>query len=365
MRVLFYHTESGWTGTARAVLAIARGLAQRGHVVTIACRAETRLDESARAAGIETAPIDPTASGAGAAWDLRRVMKDRFVEVVVVSNDHEQVVANSARLLAARGAVVRRIPSFESLDGPPGAGLARRMAAAGAVVTTSRELEPIQRGPWAIPPIVAPLGLDPSSADGVDAAPRRALGAPADGLIIACNYDPSGRYRIATIFRTLSLLAPRHHSRLHVVVFGPGSLDEGLRMHASALGVGSLVSFLGENNEAAILRSAAVGWIVSGADTAAYGCLDCMAMRIPVIADRSPLAHHYIADGISGTLLSPGDPSYTASTVAADIADSERHAAKGTAGHTPLQRDFTETAMIDGFEHAINTAGDRTKWAAK
>jgi glycosyltransferase involved in cell wall biosynthesis len=365
MRVLFYHAEPGWSGTARALLAIARGLAERGHVITIACRAETRLDERARAADLETVPVEPETSAATAAWELRRAMKDRFVEVVVVSNDREQIVANSARLLAARGAVLRRVPSFESLNGPPGAGLAKRMAASGVVVTSTRELEPLQRGRWAVPPVVAPLGLDPAWADDVEPAPRHALGAPPQGLIVACSYDPSGRYRVATVFRTLSLLAPRHHTRLHVVVFGPGSLDEGLRMHASALGVGSLVSFVGENAEAPILRAASLGWIVSGGDTAAYACLDCMALRVPVVADRSLLAQHYIADGINGTLLAPGDPSYTASIVAAVIASRERLAAMGNAGHTRLQRDFTETAMIDGFERAVHTAGDRTKWAAK
>jgi glycosyltransferase involved in cell wall biosynthesis len=152
---------------------------------------------------------------------------------------------------------------------------------------------------------------------------------------------------------------------LHVVVFGPGSLDEGLRMHASALGVGSLVSFVGEGDDAPILRAASLGWVVSGGDTAAYACLDCMALRLPVVAERSLLAQHYVADGINGTLLAPGDPSYTASAVAAVIASRERLAAMGNAGHTRLQRDFSETAMIDGFEQAVNTAGDRTKWAAK
>ena len=34
----------------------------------------------------------------------------------------------------------------------------------------------------------------------------------------------------------------------------------------------------------------------------------------------------------------------------------------GNAGRARVQREFTETAMIDGFERAVNAAGDRTQW---
>jgi hypothetical protein len=37
----------------------------------------------------------------------------------------------------------------------------------------------------------------------------------------------------------------------------------------------------------------------------------------------------------------------------------------GNAGRTRVQRDFTETAMIDGFESAVDAAGDRTTWSTR
>ena len=64
-------------------------------------------------------------------------------------------------------------------------------------------------------------------------------------------------------------------------------------------------------------------------------------------------------------LLAPGDPAYTASAVAAFLVGDEKRAAMGNAGRTRVQREFPETAMIDGFERAVNAAGDRTKWATK
>ena len=365
MRVLIYVADAQWSGSSRALLAAARGLAARDHTVTIACCSETRLDVSAREAGIETVPLDATATAAGGAWDLRRVIADRFIEVVIVGTERDQLVVSSARLFADRGAVLRRVPSFENLELLRGGKLALKMAASGAIVSTDAELRTLNTAGWSIPPAVAPLGVDATRFDDVEPVTRAELRAPADGRLIACAYDESGRYRIATVFRTVALLAPRHRN-LHVVVFGPGSKDESLRLHASALGVGSLVSFIGEiDDDRRVMRAADAGWIVSGGDNAAYACLDFMALRIPVLAERSALTQHYLADHITGKLLTPGDPAYTASAVAAFLGARDKLAAMGNAGRARVQREFNETAMIDGFEKAVNAAGDRTQWTKR
>jgi glycosyltransferase involved in cell wall biosynthesis len=367
MRVLFYLGEKQWSGTSRAVLDAARGLAAREHSVTIACCSDSRLDERARAANIETVAINSDATATGGAWDLRRIIKDKFIEVVVVTSERDQLVVSSARLFADRGAVLRRLPSFEALTLQTSGRFALRMAASGVIITTPDEMHALNTPGWVIPPAVAPIGIDPAAFDDVEAADLGRFAIPKDGALIACAYDASGRYRIASIFRTLALLGSRR-AGLRVVVFGPGSRDESLRMHASALGVGSLLSFVGDGeDEHRIMRAATAGWVVSGGDNAAYACLDFMALRVPVIAERSPLTRHYIADGITGTLLPTTDvePSYTASSVSAFLANREKLAAMGNAGRTRVQREFSDTAAIDAFERAVNAAGDRTNWKKK
>jgi glycosyltransferase involved in cell wall biosynthesis len=126
------------------------------------------------------------------------------------------------------------------------------------------------------------------------------------------------------------------------------------------------VSFVGDtDDDRRVMRAADAGWIVSGADNAVYSCLDLMAMRIPVLAERSPLTQHYLADHITGKLLTPGEPAYTASAVAAFLGNREKLAAMGNAGRARVQREFSEAAMIDGFEKAVDAAGDRTQWTRK
>jgi glycosyltransferase involved in cell wall biosynthesis len=163
--------------------------------------------------------------------------------------------------------------------------------------------------------------------------------------------------------RTLALLIPRH-PEIHLAVLGPGSLDDDLRMHAAALGVSNAVSFLGQRtDDLAVLRAADAGWVVAGGDDGAFAFLDLMAMRIPVLADRSPISEHYVADGISGLLLSPGAPSHTAAAAAPFVVHQELRAAMGNAARTRVQRDFSEAEMIAGFERAGAAATDRTRWA--
>jgi hypothetical protein len=363
MRVLFYLGDKQWTGSSRAALVAARGLAARGHQITIACCGDSRLAREAASSEIEAIEIGTAATTVGGAFDLRKVLAQRFIEVAVVTNDRDQLIVASAMRFAERGAVLRRVPSFETLDLQRVGRLSLKLASSGIIVTTDRERKDLDKPGWTVPPTVAPLGVDVAHYDGIEPVNRPIMNAPQQSILIACSYDPSGRYRMGSVFRTLALLAPRHVN-IHVFVFGPGSTDDELRMHASALGVSPVVTFLGErDDERELMRAAHAGWIVSGADTSAFACLDFMALRVPVIAERSPVTQHYVADGITGLLLSPGDASYTASNVAAFLTGDEKRVAMGNAGRTRVQRDFPESAMIDGFERAVNAAGDRTKWA--
>jgi hypothetical protein len=369
MRVLFYIGEKSWSGCARAFVAAARGLGARGHQVTLVCPGGSATARRAATLGVDAVPADPDATAAGDAWSLRRILQERFVEVAFVHTDREQLVVSSAMRLAERGAIIRRVPAFLAPAFLRSGRLAIRIASAGLLFTTDAELAQAQAAPdistLPLAPAVAPLGVDIASYESVRPIARGGIGLPAHGLLIVCSYDPSARFRLATAMRTLALLLPRHPD-VHLAVLGPGSLDDDLRMHAAALGVSTSVTFLGQRpDELSILRAADAGWVVAGADDGAFAFLDLMAMKIPVLADRVPLAQHYVADGITGLLLSPGAPSHTAATVAPFFVHEDWRAAMGNAARTRVQRDFSEADMIDGFERAAAAAADRTRWAVR
>ena len=364
MRILFYVSSATWSGSTRVVMAAAKGLAARGHEVAVACAEGSRLAARTSDARIDAVTMGKSASAAGDSWDLRRAMEHRQIEVAIVTSERDHLVVASARLLSSRGAILRHVRPLERVELRRGGRLALKLAKSGLIFSSEKDATESALKGWAVPPSVAPLGVDPASFDSVEPAPRADIGLPADALLIACPYEPTGRARIANVLRALALLTPRH-PELHAVVFGPGSLDEALRMHASALAVNASVTFLGDvDDPRAVVRGSNIGWVAAEGDAGAFGCLDAMACRLPVIAERSMLTQQYVADGITGLLLAQGDPPNTASDVAEFIADRARCAAMGNAGRARVQRDFAETAMVDGFERAVNAAADRVKQAS-
>src|SRR4026207_1582722 len=149
------------------------------------------------------------------------------------------------------------------------------------------------------------------------------------------------------------MLSPRH-PYLRLMIFGPGSDTEELRMQAAALGVLDLVSFLGERDDHLLLmRDADLGWVVAEADTAAYGILDLMALGVPVIAAEGTIAEAYVANLISGILVPVEDASTTAASVVSLLVSEEQRQAMGTAAKSRVAREFPETAMIDGIQDAL------------
>jgi len=369
MRVLFYIGEKRWSGCSRAFVAASRGLGARGHQVTLVCPGGSTAARRAEALGVDIVPAYPDATAAGGAWSLRRLLQERFVEVAFVHTDREQLVVSSAMRLAERGAVIRRVPAFLTPALLRSGRLALRIASAGLLFSSEAELAQAQSIPeiasLPVAPAVAPLGVDVEGYDAMRPIAREEIGVPPQGLLIVCSYDPTARLRLATAMRTLSLLLPRHPG-LHLAVLGPGSLDDDLRMHAAALGVSNSVTFLGQRpDDLAILRAADAGWVVASGDDGAYAFLDFMAMRTPVLAERDMLSQHYVADGSTGLLLSPGAPSRTAATVAPFFVHQDWRAAMGNAARSRAQRDFSEADMIDGFERATAAAADRTRWAIR
>jgi glycosyltransferase involved in cell wall biosynthesis len=157
----------------------------------------------------------------------------------------------------------------------------------------------------------------------------------------------------------MSMLSPRHPN-LRLMIVGPGSDDEDLRMQAAALRVLHLVSFLGERDDViSLMQDAHLGWVVADADTAAYGILDLMALGIPTVASDDGVAQRYIANGISGALYPPDDSASTAATVAGMLTSEDVRETMGKAARTRVAREFPETEMIEGFDRAANNA--RTK----
>jgi glycosyltransferase involved in cell wall biosynthesis len=359
MGVLFLVSDGGWSARARAFVTAARGLKARGHDVAIACESQCPVQVRAAADEVPIVGLEPDASAAGDTWQLRRTVQEREIDVVFVHTDEEQVVASTASRLG-RGSgvkVIRRVPPFDVVNQGHAARFATRLSPTGFLFSTEADRKAANISA-AVPSAVAPLSIDPSEHERVRAAAKTSIGAPADARLIVCVHDGGDKRRVYTALRTISLLAPRH-PELHLVIVGAPRHDE-LRMHGAALGINARVSFIGATeNELSIIRAADVGWIAADGDGAAFAALDFMACGTAVLAERSPLTEHYVADGSGGVLLTPAEPTTIAATVAAFLLKDEQRVAMGRAGRARLDRDFMPDSMINGFEQAIAGAGGR------
>ena len=363
MRVLFYTAARAWSGSARAFAAAARGLAARGHQVTYVCPPDSPVEQHLDHTAYEVLPLPAWGPWPLAAWRLRRLLSERFVEVIFVHTEREQLAVAVAARWAERGAIVRRVPAESPVTLGPAARLALRLATTGWMFVSEDDRRAAPAEPLArLEPTVVPLGVDVAAYDRVRPASEAAVRLNAADKQIVCLYDSTSPVRAATALRVLGLLAPLH-PELALVLVGPGSDSEDLRMHAAALGITERVRFFGERDDyLSVIRGADLGWVVSRGDGAAFGYLDLLALKVPVLAERSALSQQYVANGITGLLLPPEDTPETAAAVARLLAHEDERVAMGNAGRVRVARDFTEQEMVDGFERAGTAAGDRSLW---
>jgi glycosyltransferase involved in cell wall biosynthesis len=379
VHVLFLHTAREWSGTARLFARAGRGISERGAKVTLLVTPDSNVHLAvsprrdpgqARHTPIpepfEIIPFTTDGLFFSAARRLKRIFRRWDADAIFVTTDREHLIAATACWMSRNGSVVRWTPAGKKLDMGVSGKWANRLARTSYLFASEkdRRIAIIPRN--AIESSVAEIGVDVSTYPSTDDKPEVAQAEPptdqkpAEPLkYIVCVYDPTSRGRAATAIRTMSMLSPRHPN-LRLMIVGPGSDDEDLRMQAAALRVLHLVSFLGERDDVvSLMQDAHLGWVVAEADTGVYGILDLMALGIPTVASEDGVAQRYIANGISGTLYPPDDSASTAAAVAGMLNREDARETMGKAARTRVAREFPETQMIEGFDRAANNA--RTK----
>lgn len=364
MRVLFYDSSDDRAGSARAFLSAARVLARRDHQVTLACSTSTEMEAQAAAAGVDVVSLPAAGSAPRDAWRLREVLKEKAVEAVFVQSERDQLAVSGAMRLAQRGAVIRRVGAGAGFEASRTGRFASMMATARVMFSSRAEADVARANGLKLEAVVAPLGIDVAEYDAVVPVERAALRMAPEGRLITCVFEPSARGRLFIAMRAVALLASRHPG-LHLAIVGRGSDDQELRLHAAALGITRLVSHLGTSLEPrSLIRASDLVWVAANCDAAAFGYLDAMALRKPVIADRGALAAQYVADGITGCLIPPANSAETAALVASFLTREDQRTAMGNAARARAAREFPESAMGDGFERALTAAADGVTWAA-
>ena len=373
---MFLHTAREWSGTARLFARAARGISERGAKVTLLVTPDSNVHlavsprrdpNQPRNTPIpepfEIIPFSTEGWFFSAARRLRNIFRRWDADAIFVTTDREHLIAATACWLTRSGSVVRWTPAGKKLELGIAGSVAAWLTRSSYLFAseTDRRASDIPRS--AIESGVSDIGVDVANypkngakgpVEEEDSASDKKVAEPLKYII--CVYDPSSRGRAATAIRTISMLAPRHPN-LRLMIVGPGSDDEDLRMQAAALRVLHLVSFLGErDDQIKLMQDAHLGWVVADADTGTYGILDLMALGIPTVASEGGIATRYVAHGISGALYPPDDSASTAAAVAGMLKSEEDRVAMGKAARMRVAREFPESQTIEGFDRAANSA---------
>lgn len=364
MRVLIYHSTADWTGTGRAAATLGRLLEASGARVTASIRADSAVEERFAIEGLDVVTIDGDASVLGEATRLRKVIRDYFIEVVIVTSAFEHRVASVAMRMAGRGAVLRRLRSGEQASGGVADRVSARLASTGWIFASDGDRRSGRVPPLALGGAVVPLGVSTSHHDAVQSVPRSAFSFTGGGPTLVCVGDASVGARATALLRAVHLLLPRH-AAMRLLFVGRGTADDDLRMHAAALGITRAVRFLGERrDQLGIMRSADLGFVLADGDNAAWACLDFMALRVPVLSRATAIVQEYVADGITGVLLDRDDGPESAAAMAALIARPEDRRRMGDAAHARVAREYPESRMSDAIVQIVERARERESWTA-
>jgi glycosyltransferase involved in cell wall biosynthesis len=215
--------------------------------------------------------------------------------------------------------------------------VARRLVAAGAAL------------PARVRVIPNGLDLDAVSPRLRDrrAAQRRAMGAAEDEFL----WVAAGNLREPKDYpNLLAALARRTGwpARLRVAIAGEGPLLASLQAQTTALGLGSVVTFLGPREDVPACMAAADATVLPSAwEGLPNAVIESLAVGTPAVCTSVGGVTEIVADGVSGLLVPPRDAAALASAMAAMMTrPAGDRLAMGATGRAHVERHFgLETAI--------------------
>jgi glycosyltransferase involved in cell wall biosynthesis len=345
MRVLHVDTAASWRGGQNQVLLTARGMAARGHVVTVACRAGSPLEAKAHAAGLAVRPLsfggDLWPPGI---WGLARVLRETRAEVAQLHDPH----AVATGRLAARLAGGARLVATRRVDFPLSGPFSRsKYRGCARVIVVSQ----------AIASVLARDGLPPQSLrlvyEGVpdrrpEAGGRAALGIPEEALVVGNVAALTDHKDHQTLIEAAARVRERLPQAWFVIV-GEGELRPRLQALARARGLAERFLFTGFRQDLdRLLPAFTIFCLSSHLEGLGTSLLDAMAFGLPVVATRAGGIPEAVEDGGTGQLVPVRDPQALAEALVRLLEDRDRQQVLGNAGRRRFLERFTADRMVEG-----------------
>jgi glycosyltransferase involved in cell wall biosynthesis len=355
LRILeIYPKGDFFTGAAVQLRELARGLAARGHHVTVVTPPSELWAARCREARLAHVPIpmrrawDPRA-----AWQLARLIRRQRIQIVHAHKGRARTLAVLAGLMGAPTVLVlNRGVSFKI-------GRVRRVGYTSrrvhAIVAVCRSIKEglVASGVPAAKVAVIYSGTDLERFHpGVDGGPvRRELGLSAEQALVTQVGVRSWRGWQDVLEAMRVVAAASHHARLLFVGAPPPRVAE-IAEHARQAGLADRVLALGHRDDVPVILNASD--VVVDASYAGLGITgsirEALACERPVVATRLEGMPELVVDGETGLLVPPREPAALAAAILRVLGDPTAAQTMARAGRKRVEAHFSLRAKLDATE---------------
>jgi sugar transferase (PEP-CTERM/EpsH1 system associated) len=172
--------------------------------------------------------------------------------------------------------------------------------------------------------------------------------------------DVKDHATLVDAFALLRTRLPAEAAALRLAIVGDGALLPALREKVRTLGLEGLVWLPGARYDVPeILRGFDVYAISSIAEGTPGSVLEAMASGLPAVGTRVGGVPEVIAEGLTGQLVPPRDPSAMADALAPYLHTPELAAAHGAAGRARVLSHYSMPAMVAGYQALYDSLLER------
>lgn len=348
MRIVHVDSARGWRGGQNQVFLAARGMAERGHAVTVVCEDAQPLARRCREAGLTVVPTRFTGDlSPFAIATLAGLFRLRGPEAVQLHDPHAvSAGVIAARLAGSRARLVATRRVDFALKGPLSRakyrGCARVIAVSDAIrrvlIAGGLDHERLRLVHEGVPDRVARPGGRETLA---------ALGVPADARVVgnvAAMVDHKDQATLLAAFATVAGRDPR----AHLVLLGDGPLRAALVARAAQADLAGRVTFAGFRDDLdALFPAFDVFCLSSHMEGLGTSLLDAMCFGRPIVGTAAGGIPEAVADGVNGRVVPVREPAALAVALVELLASPALAAQFGAAGRRRFEDHFTDARMVD------------------